>query len=207
MTRDTLVESPLRCSTPLVWAERVMRDPPALLNDHAHLEKKAVSNALDLLYRWPPDGDGMLVQHWVATLTGVACDEAEHLATVTRLLARRGGRLSKMHQNPYAAALRRLVRLGGSGELVDRLMVCALIEARSCERFDVLAGHVEDDELARLYRRLGASERGHYAVFIDLARRIAPVDAVEARWSEMLDAEAVILAAQPSGAAMHSGIE
>jgi len=196
---------PLRWQTPATWPRRVMDDPLALLNDHAHLEKKAASNALELLHRWPSGTDGDLPRHWAAVLTGVARDEVEHLATVTRLLARRGGKLSRTHRNPYAADLRDLVRTGRRGELVDRLLVCSLIEVRSCERFELLAENVEDRELARLYRRLTVSERGHHGVFLDLARRVTPPEDAETRWDQMLDAEALIIKAQPPGPRMHSG--
>src|SRR5688500_2093970 len=147
---------PLRYATPASWAAVVLASPLELLNDHAHLEKKAASNALELLNRWPEPSPP---ENWVAAMTAVARDEVEHLAVVTRLLARRGGRLTKQHSNPYAAGLRRLVRQGeGPAELVDRLMVSALIEARSCERFKLLAEAFDDDaELKRLYRGLWAS--------------------------------------------------
>src|SRR5215218_4335559 len=119
---------PLRYQTPPEWAAAALRQPLELLNDHAHLEKKAAANALELLNRWPEPSPP---ENWVAAMTAVARDEVEHLAVVSRLLARRGGRLTKQHSNPYAAGLRRLVRQGkGPAELVDRLMVSALIEAR-----------------------------------------------------------------------------
>src|SRR3982750_4067478 len=139
-------------------------------------------------------------------MTAVARDEVEHLATVTRLLARRGGRLTKSHSNAYASALHQLVRRGrGREELVDRLMISALIEARSCERFKLLGEACDDDaELRKLYRGLWASEHGHYRTFIQLAGEIEPEDKVAKRWDEMLDAEAQIIAAQPPGARMHS---
>src|SRR3954447_1697345 len=128
---------PLRYATPPGWAASVLRAPLELLNDHAHLEKKAATNALELLNRWP---EPRPPENWVAAMTAVARDEVEHLAIVTRLLARRGGKLTKSHANPYASALHQLVRRGkGSEELVDRLMVSALIEARSCERFLLLS--------------------------------------------------------------------
>src|SRR5215210_41194 len=129
-------ELPLRYQTPPLWAREVLSRPLELLNDHAHLEKKAAANALELLNRWPEPSPP---ENWVTAMTAVARDEVEHLAIVCRILARRGGRLTKQHSNPYAGALRALVRQGtGRGELVDRLMVSALIEARSCERFRLL---------------------------------------------------------------------
>ena len=196
---------PLRYVTPVGWAGRVLERPLELLNDHAHLEKKAAANALELLNRWP---EPRPPENWVAAMTAIARDEVEHLAIVCRLLARRGGRLTKSHANPYASALHRLVRKGlGPGELVDRLMISALIEARSCERFRLLAAACEEDrELRKLYQGLWASEHGHYRTFIQLAEQIQPADVVAKRWEEMLEAEAKIIRAQEAGARMHSGV-
>src|SRR4051812_28373906 len=163
---------PLRYETPAEWAVGVLQKPLDLLNDHAHLEKKAATNALELLNRFPEPNPP---ENWVTAMTAVARDEVEHLAVVSRLLARRGGKLTRQHRNEYASRLRDLVRMGtGPGELVDRLMISALIEARSCERFKLLADAVGDPstssgrgdkELAKLYRGLWASEHGHYRTF------------------------------------------
>jgi tRNA 2-(methylsulfanyl)-N6-isopentenyladenosine37 hydroxylase len=178
-----------------------LADPVRLLTDHAFLEKKAANNALELLTRWPNDW----VSGWVETMTAVARDETAHLAQVVRLLSKRGGRLERVHKNPYANALRSLVRKGEAGEIVDRLFVSALIEARSCERFAVLAAASQDEELAKFYYALFSSELGHYKVFLRLARTIAGRKAAEARWMQMLAAEAEILAKQPEGPRIHSG--
>jgi tRNA-(ms[2]io[6]A)-hydroxylase len=205
MKRMVDADLPLRYVTPSAWAARALGDPLALLNDHAHLEKKAATNALELLNRFPEPNPPV---NWVTAMTAVARDEVEHLAVVTRLLARRGGKLSRQHRNEYASRLRDLVRMGtGPGELVDRLMISALIEARSCERFKLLADVCENDaELTKLYRGLWASEHGHYRTFIQLAEQIQPGELVAKRWGEMLDAEAAIIQRQPPGPRMHSGI-
>jgi tRNA-(ms[2]io[6]A)-hydroxylase len=110
-----------------------------------------------------------------------------------------------VHKNPYANALRQLVRKGETAETIDRLFVSALIEARSCERFSVLASAARDTELSRFYESLFASELGHYTVFVKLARKIAPDQVVDVRWGEMLEAEARILAVQEPGPRIHSG--
>ena len=194
----------LRYTTPSAWALAVLEKPLELLNDHAHLEKKAATNALELLNRWPEPSPP---ENWVTAMTAVSRDEVEHLAVVCRMLARRGGRLTKSHSNPYAADLHRLVRRGrGTDELVDRLMISSLIEARSCERFALLADACDDKELAKLYQGLWASEHGHYKTFIQLAEQIQPAGRVARRWDEMLDAEAEIILAQPPGPRMHSGL-
>ena len=201
MADDSL---PLKYVTPSIWAQQVLQRPLELLNDHAHLEKKAASNALELLNRWPEPSPP---ENWVAAMTAVARDEVEHLATVCRILARRGGRLTKSHSNPYASALHRLVRKGrGSEELVDRLMISSLIEARSCERFKLLGESCEDAELRKLYKALWSSEHGHYLSFLQLAEQILPHETIAKRWKWMLIEEARIIVAQPSGPRMHSGI-
>lgn len=192
---------PLASRTPAEWARAVLADPVALLIDHAFLEKKAATNAMDLLTQWPSDW----VEGWVETMTAVARDETAHLHRVVRLLLARGGRLERIHKNPYANALRQLVRKGEREEVLDRLLVSAIIEARSCERFAVLAAEA-DGELAAFYRALFASELGHYKVFLRLARKFAKKADVDGRWREMLDEEARILAAQPPGPRIHSGV-
>jgi tRNA-(ms[2]io[6]A)-hydroxylase len=192
---------PLHSRTPIEWARAVLADPIRLLMDHAFLEKKAATNALELLTRWPGDG----LPGWVETMTGVARDEAAHLAQVTRILLRRGGRLDRVHKNPYANSLRLLVRKGDPAEILDRLLVSAVIEVRSCERFAVLAAASADAELASFYEALFSSEFGHYRVFLELARKIADAPAVEARWQQLRAAEAQILAGQEAGPRIHSG--
>ncbi len=206
---------PLEVHTPLSWGQRVLADEIALLNDHAHLERKAATNALMLLNQYPikdpPD-------HWVQVMAAVALDEAQHLQQVIRLLQQRGGSVTKHHTNPYAKALRELIRVGRQPqELLDRLLVSALIELRSCERFAVLADSLEananasdgerDEELYKLYAELWASEHGHYLTFLQLGQELPGLDKGEAdaRWHEVRVAEGRIINAQESHAGMHSG--
>ena len=107
---------PLHSRTPLDWGRAALGDTIALLRDHAFLEKKAAANALELMTRWP----GEWTPGWVETMTGVARDEASHLAQTVRLLARRGGQMERGHRCAYAKALRALVRKGGTEETLDR---------------------------------------------------------------------------------------
>jgi tRNA-(ms[2]io[6]A)-hydroxylase len=193
---------PLHSRTPLSWGRSVLADPFSLLIDHAFLEKKAATNALELLTRWPNDWmDG-----WVEAMTAVARDEMSHFAQVIRILLNRGGRLDRFHKNPYANGLRQLVRKASRQELLDRLLVAALIEVRSCERFSVLAAASTDEELAVFYRSLYASELGHYRIFLHLAGRFTPQSEVDSRWQQMLAEEAAILAVQEVGPRIHSGV-
>jgi tRNA 2-(methylsulfanyl)-N6-isopentenyladenosine37 hydroxylase len=199
-------ELPLLSRTPDGWAALVLQEPLALLNDHAYLEKKAASNALELLNRWPEPSSP---REWVLALAAIACDEASHLSAVIRFLDHRGGQLERTHRNDYARALRTSVRTGqGNQELLDRLLVSALIEVRSCERFTTLARYCKDrdGELGRFYHRLASSELGHYTVFLRLAALVVPPVDVETRWREMLGFEATVIAAQLPGPRLHSGL-
>ena len=196
-----LAALPLHSRTPIEWGAAALADPIPLLVDHAFLEKKAANNAMELMTHWPNDW----FPGWVETMTGVARDEAAHLAQVVRILEKRGGRLDRGHKNGYANALRLLVRKGETGEIVDRLLVSALIELRSCERFGILSAASADGELSAFYGALFSSELGHYKVFLKLARKVGPAAAVDARWQHLLTAEARILAGQPPGPRIHSG--
>jgi tRNA-(ms[2]io[6]A)-hydroxylase len=204
VTLAKLEALPLHTQTPVEWGHAALADPIRLLIDHAFLEKKAAINAMELLTRWPNDW----IDGWVETMTSVARDEAAHLSQVMRILIRRGGRLDRSHKSWYATSLRELVRKGPPGEILDRLLVSALIEARSCERFAVLAAASAsgDAELASFYQALHTSEFGHYKVFLKLAGKIAAKEVVEARWQQLLTYEAQILAQQPAGPRIHSGL-
>lgn len=213
--RPRTPQTPLRVATPRCWAQLALADPVALLHDHAHLERKAASNALELLGRWPfpvdlraGEGPAAGADRWMMALSAVARDEVRHLVQVLRLLTRRGGHMERSHASPYAAALRAGVRLGrGRAELLDRLLVSALIEARSAERFELLAAAARDPELARFYASLLDSERGHYRIFLELARLLPPGgEDVEARWSTWLEAEARIVASMPCGPLVHGWV-
>jgi tRNA 2-(methylsulfanyl)-N6-isopentenyladenosine37 hydroxylase len=193
---------PLLSPTPIEWGRGVLAEPISLLIDHAFLEKKAASNALELLTRWPNDW----MEGWVEAMTAVARDEVVHLAQVMRLLLSRGGRMDRFHKNPYANALRQLVRKGERTELLDRLLVAALIELRSCERFSVLASVSEDVELAGFYHGLYVSERGHYRIFLSLARKFTEERALTEQWQQMLASEARILDEQVFAPRIHSGL-
>jgi tRNA-(ms[2]io[6]A)-hydroxylase len=201
-------ELPLRKVTPDAWAEVALEDPVKLLNDHAHLEKKAALNALDLLLVWPsahpPEG-------WTKVLSAIAKDEVHHLATVLKLLEKYGGVMSKGHRSEYAQQLRQLVRRGeGPLEVIDRLLVSAMIEARSAERFEILGRCCKDAVLTKLYRGLWASEQGHYRIFLETARKAAAVsgneDACEERWDEFLDRESEIISSQARKPLLHSWV-
>jgi tRNA 2-(methylsulfanyl)-N6-isopentenyladenosine37 hydroxylase len=203
-SRLMLESLPIHYHTPTSWAESVLGNPLALLCDHAYLERKAASNALDLLNRWT---EPYCPDLWAETLSGIAKDETAHLSTVLKLLSKRGGKLTRTHKSYYATNLRLLVRTGkGNLELLDRLLVSALIEVRSCERFMILAAHAQDEDLRLLYKNLFASEAGHYKVFLKLAEMHSGESVSQTRWQELLILESEIIAAQAVGSGLHSGV-
>jgi tRNA-(ms[2]io[6]A)-hydroxylase len=194
---------PLRFITPASWAPSVLKDPIALLSDQTYLEKKAANNALEFLNLWPgPEAP----EHWLSSVAAVAQDETTHMKMVLKLLEKRGGKLERTHKNQYALDLRACIRKGkGLQDLVDRLLISALIEARSCERFERLSEACEDGELARFYAGLLESENGHYRLFVDMAKKVMAPKEVESRWDKLLDAEAKIIQEQTAGPRIHSG--
>ncbi|MDX2129502.1 MAG: tRNA isopentenyl-2-thiomethyl-A-37 hydroxylase MiaE [Chloroherpetonaceae bacterium] len=195
---------PLIWKTPEEWAFRVSQKPLELLSDHAHLEKKAALNALELLNRW---GSIQQESFWCDSLAAVAKDESLHLEMVLKMLKNRGGVLSRIHHNPYAQELRKHVRSGkGVLDTLDRLLVSALIEARSCERFILLTSLPIEKDLALFYQKLVASESGHYKIFLDLAESIGVSEEMASRWQYFLDLESDIISKLSFGYSMHSGI-
>jgi tRNA 2-(methylsulfanyl)-N6-isopentenyladenosine37 hydroxylase len=191
----------LKVPTDGSWAAAAMRDADAVLVDHAHCELKAASNALSLIARHP--GDAALAR----ALADIASEEIEHFRRVMALLASRGVPLGSPPVDAYAAELRRaagaLARRPGVSALVDRLLVAALIEARSCERFQLLseAARVADATLHALWRELLASEARHYRTFVDLAVVAADGDRaiVEARLEQIAEVEGAIVTALARG--------
>jgi tRNA 2-(methylsulfanyl)-N6-isopentenyladenosine37 hydroxylase len=185
----------LRSATDDAWAAKAVRDLDAVLVDHAHCEMKAATNAMSLVVRHP--GDLALVR----ALTEIAREELEHFALVVERLERRGLALGAPPVDDYAADLRRAMNALPASEvplLVDRLLVGALIEARSCERFKLLLGALPPDaELRPFYEELFACEARHYRTYVDLALRAAgPLrDEVERRLDRLAEAEARIASA------------
>jgi tRNA-(ms[2]io[6]A)-hydroxylase len=194
---------PLITATPAKWAKLVLKNTNALLSDQVYLEKKAANNALEFLNLWPGP---QAPTHWLASVSAIARDETIHMQAVLKLLEKRGGELERAHKNPYAYDLRKLIRKGaGKDDLTDRLIVSALIEARSCERFVRLAEESDEAELTKFYTSLVASENGHYQLFLDMAKKVSSDKEVGARWHKMLEEESKIIEKQPFDFKIHSG--
>lgn len=180
------------------WAEAVLPQLGELLLDHAHCEKKAASTAINLIFRYQPQPELM------APLSALAREELEHFEAVLVLLSERGLPFGPLSPSPYAAQLYRAVRSSEPERLLDTLLVCALIEARSCERMALLAEALPDEPLRGFYRSLLASEARHHATYVDLALGRFDREVVFARLSELAAHEARVLAEMPSEARMHS---
>jgi tRNA-(ms[2]io[6]A)-hydroxylase len=180
------------------WTDRVLADPGELLIDHAHCEKKAAGMAVQLLFQYP--------QHafLLAPLSRLAREELMHFEQVLALLEARGIPLRRQRPSPYAGRLKQHVRSGEPGRLIDTLLCCAIIEARSCERMQLLADTIDDAELAAFYRGLLASEARHHRIYLDLAGRIPPGGDVRPRLAELALREAAILAEAPDLCRMHT---
>jgi tRNA-(ms[2]io[6]A)-hydroxylase len=194
----------LKVPTDRAWAVAAMRDADATLVDHAHCELKAASNALSLVARHAHRSrDAELAQ----ALAELAREEIEHFQRVVSLLASRCVALGPPPVDAYAAELRRaagaLARGPGITALVDRLLVAAIIEARSCERFQLLSETAlgGDAALHTLWRELLVSEARHYRTFVDLAVRAAEGDraTVTQRLDQLAEAEGAIVTALARG--------
>ena len=177
----------LASATPAAWVELALQNLDVVLLDHAHCEKKAAGAAVQLLFRYPQRS------FLLAPVAQLAREELEHFERVLGRLAVRGIAFQAQHPSPYGARLHAVVRAREPDRLLDRLLVSALIEARSCERFRLLAGALSGDALGDLYADLVASEARHYQVYLDLARKVAPSEAVDERLSALAEAEARIL--------------
>lgn len=180
----------LRSSTDPRWTAVAAGDLASTLADHAHCEKKAAASALKLVADHPDRPEQ------VRALAKLAQEELSHLLAVHVEMARLGIPPAADEGDPYARALVRLVRGGGPHALVDRLLVSALIEARSCERLVLLAGALTDPRLRDLYVRLARSEGGHERLFVELALKEGG-DAARARLDVLAAEEARIVAALP----------
>ena len=185
----------LRSSTDPRWAAVAAGNLAATLADHAHCEKKAAASALKLVADHPDRPEQ------VRALAKLAQEELSHLVAVNVEMARLGVPLTPDEGDPYAQALVRLVR-GGRHALVDRLLVSALIEARSCERLLILADALEDARLRELYVRFAKQEGGHERLFVDLAVREGG-EGARARLDVLAAEEARIVAALPVVARIH----
>jgi tRNA-(ms[2]io[6]A)-hydroxylase len=171
------------------WVNIVEMDIREILIDHAYCEQKAASACISLIILYPEK------KEMVDALTPVVAEEWSHFERVMEHLQKRGYAFGPQRKDEYVNELQKLVKKGGNRDqqLCERLLINALIEARSCERFKLLSKQLQDDELKKFYYELMISEAGHYRNFLDLAMTYQAEEKVWNRWKEILKAEAEIM--------------
>jgi len=167
------------------WVDIASISLEAILVDHAYCEQKAASSCISLIIKFP-EFDEM-----VDVLTPVVAEEWQHFESVMQQIKKRGFKFGFPRKDNYVAQLQSFVRKGGSrkDQVSELLLMNALIEARSCERFKLLSKNLEDKELSVFYHELMISEAGHYVNFIQLAKKYQDPEKVENRWQEWLNHE------------------
>ena len=172
---------------PADWTPKVLANLPAVLVDHAHLERKAATSALNLEKH-------RALYDRVDELNAIAIEELQHFQTVLDLLKRRGIPFGQAYASPWTKGLMRAVRNGRQEQVIDHLICAALIEARSCEKFQVLARELasRDPELAKFYASLVESEGNHYATYLLMSRAIDESE-TNRRLDEYLDLDAELM--------------
>lgn len=160
-----------------------------ILVDHAYCEQKAASSCISLILRFVD------LDELVDTLTPIVAEEWAHFERVLDQLRKRGMKFGFPRKDEYVIKLNEFVKKGGNRmqQLTEQLLLNALIEARSCERFKLLSKNIADEELQKFYYELMISEAGHYVTFIELARKYQDVEKVNTRWQEWLNYEAEVL--------------
>lgn len=179
----------LKLPTDPRWTDLANKNIDEILTDHAYCEQKAASTGISLIQEFPEKTK--LVQ----SLIPVVSEEWGHFKMVLDQLEKRNLKLGFQRKDEYVQLLMNKMHKGGSREtrLLEKLLIAALIEARSCERFRLLSLHIADEELKKFYKKLMVSEAGHYRLFLDLAIEYCGKDVALKRWNEYLKMEAEIM--------------
>ncbi len=178
----------LQSTTSDRWLQQVDQHLSDILIDHAHCEQKAASTAMDLMFDYVENEE--LCQQ----MAEIVREELEHFQLVRDLLKQRGIRFQRLKPGTYGRKLKELVQRQEPQRAVDRLLVAALIEARSCERFVLLRDHLQDEQLKDFYGSLYESEARHHATYVRLAMHFANEHSVKIRLDELAALEATIIA-------------
>jgi len=191
----------LYCETPDAWVESAKKNEnqALLLLDHANCEKKAASTAVNLMYRYVGDFEMM---HKMSRL---AREELRHYEQVMQIMEKRGIAYEQITPCRYAGELRKPVRTHEPARFVDTLIVGAIIEARSCERFAKLAPHL-DNELQTFYLSLLKSESRHYQDYLHLAKKVAGGEDISDRVNIFLTLEKELIESADTEFRFHSGV-
>ena len=171
------------------WVNIAEKNIEEILSDHAFCEQKAASTAISLIVSFPEYTE--LVQEMISLVE----EEMSHFKMVHDLIIERGYSLDRDRKDEYVSKLLRFFPKGGSRntQLVHRLLLAALIEARSCERFRLLSEKLEDKKLANFYKKLMISEANHYTLFLSLARKYGEINDVNQKWNSLLEFEKEII--------------
>jgi tRNA-(ms[2]io[6]A)-hydroxylase len=171
------------------WVNIAEMNIREILVDHAYCEQKAASSAISLILQYPDK------KELVDAMTPLVAEEWSHFARVVDELKKRGFGLGPNRKDEYVERAQKIVRKGGTRDeqLVEKLLLSALIEARSCERFRLLWKEISDPGLSEFYHELMVSEAGHYKSFLSLAKLYFDPDRVLVRWREFLAAESEIV--------------
>ncbi len=177
----------LKYETPPDWVKQLEGHLDEVLIDHAHCEKKAAGTAMNLIFAYVERAD------LVEALSEIVAEELDHLKQVLALLSARNIEFRRIPPSRYGGRLKKLVRQSEPERFVDRLLIGAIIEARSCERFALLRDHLEDREVAEFLGTLFESEARHYGIYVRLARTAVDESVVKERLEELLEEEAAII--------------
>ena len=188
----------LHCRTPDAWIEEALKDIPTLLIDHANCERKAASTAITLLQRYPQN------HQLLNKMSRLAREELRHFEQVIAIMKKRGIAYLPVSASRYAGELHRLIRPKEPEKLVDTLIVGAVIEARSCERFYALLPHL-DQQIADFYGSLLKSESRHFQDYLHLASTLSKQD-IGDRVSLFLQQDALLIRSQDDQIRFHSGV-
>jgi tRNA 2-(methylsulfanyl)-N6-isopentenyladenosine37 hydroxylase len=199
MNSLTRIQQFLHCETPDAWIHSALQHQELLLLDHANCEKKAASTAITLMYRYVGDFEMM---HKMSRL---AREELRHYEQVMQIMQARGIDYEQITPCRYASELRKPVRTHEPGRFVDTLIVGAIIEARSCERFAKVAPHL-DEELKQFYLSLLKSEARHYEDYLHLAQKAAGDLDISDRIRIFLELEKTLIESADSEFRFHSGV-
>lgn len=200
LSPDTKSILGLRLPTDPRWVNLAEKSLEEILTDHAYCEQKAATACISIIQRYSDK------KKLVDELSPIVTEEWGHFRLVLAELEKRGLTLGRQRKDQYVNELLKFEVKGGSEEdrLLEKLLVCALIEARSCERFKRLSEGLDDEYLRNFYRRFMESEAGHYTLFIELAETYINKEKVRKRWKEWLEYEArVMQQINPRGDRMH----
>jgi tRNA-(ms[2]io[6]A)-hydroxylase len=190
----------LKLPTDPRWVNLASLSLEYILTDHAFCEQKAAAQCISLIQLYPDK------QELIDALSPIVTEEWGHFRMVWAEMKKRGFKLGRQRKDEYVNLLLQYQPKGGPKEemLLHKLLICALIEARSCERFRLLSEGLEEESLRKFYYKFMVSEAGHYRLFIDLAEQYYPTEQVRACWKDWLKIEEQVLKElTPRGDRMH----